>query len=455
MAALSVVHRAALAQLVDAVPDGALRQLTLMVAGMSGERARGLETVLDEAALDRARRARAMAALTPLFRPRSDGVAAMTFPAGVLTRLWRIASQGQTAFLPLLDDDDDRQLPRISALSVRIFQAAAAAVRDQPDAVWPRGKGDPAAREAALVELAHCCDLGALLQRALPSLQAWVGRPGADQLAELRLLIRDSASMAPDGAKRLLDVLFAHLDDAALILRLVVHASGAAQHESFLRESELAVFVERLLDAIEVRLVRTTRFQPDQPLDGLTADLQWMAETLTELDTTLNLQPDSVWGRRTHDARRRVSDKLTVLLNGVEKSVDRALPMERVRTAGRMTRAAPDLGAPLDPAVRANAERAMALVAALRHLAGPFACEARRWELVEALKARLVDYADLTLEEINAGDVADEPAALDRVNLTARFLMQIEARPEARAVRRRVAVAGEPPVHAKASPTAI
>ena len=120
-----------------------------------------------------------------------------------------------------------------------------------------------------------------------------------------------------------------------------------------------------------------------------------------------------------------------------------------------MARAAPDLSVPIEPAVRATAERAMALVAALRHLAGPFACEARRWELVEALKARLVEYADLTLEEVNAGDVADEAAALDRVNLTASLLMQIEARPEARAVRRRVAVAGAPPVHAKASPTAV
>ena len=453
MAELSVEHRIALTHLLDAVPDRMLRQLMLMVAGMSGDRARAFEVLLDEVTIDRRRRTRAFATLAPLFQTRADGVDAISFPAAVFGRLWRIASANQADMLPLLDDHDDRQATRVSAVCVRICQAAASAVRDQPDLVWPLRGGNPAERDAALTELAQCCDLGALMQRALPALPAWVGRPTDNQLAELRLLVRDSAEMAPDGARRLLDILFAHLADASLILRLVVHASDAARRESFLRESELAIFVERLLKAVEVRVARTRAFTPGQPLEGLKADLAWMAETLTELDATLNLQPDSVWGKQTHDARRLVSEKLTGILVGVDRAIDRVLPMERVQTAGRMTRAMPLLTAAIDPGARETAEGIIAVVGAVRTLAGAFGCEARRHDVTEALKLRLVDYADLALEEINAGDIPNEEIALARVTLAAKFLERIDAAQEARAVRRRVAVAGGPPVLNRASST--
>lgn len=455
MAEFSVAHRAALTQLLDAVPDRMLRQLMLMIAGMSGDRARTFEILLDETALDRRRQTRAFAALAPLFQMRPDGVAATTFPPAVLTRLWRIASASQTDVLSLLDDQDERQTARVSAVCVRIFQAAASAVRDQPDLVWPPRGGDPGTRDAALMELARCCDLGALVQRALPTLPAWIGRPSENELAELRLLVRDSTEMAPDGARRLLDILFAHLADASLILRLVIHASGVAQRESFLRHSELAIFVERLLNAIELRVARTQAFKPGQSLDGLKADLAWMAETLTELDATLNLQPDSGWGKQTHDARRRVGEKLTGILVGVERSIDRVLPMERVQTVGRMTRSMPVLTAPIEAAPREAAEGVIAVVGAIRKLAGAFGCEARRHDVSQAVKLRLIDYADLALEDINAGDVVDEEIALARVMLAAKFLERIEAAPEARAVRRRVAVAGGPPVLNRGSPATV
>ena len=455
MAGLSVAHRIALTHLLDAVPDRMLRQLSLMAAGMSGDKARAFEVLITEAGVDRVRRGRALATLEPLFQQRADGVEATTFPPGVFGRLWRMASAEQIDMLPLLDERDDRKAGQVSAVCTRICQAAATAVRDQPDLLWPPREGeDREARDDALEELARCCDLGALMQRALPALPAWVGRPNENQLAELRILIRDSASMAPDGARRLLDILFAHLADASLILRLVVHASDAAQHESFLRQSELAVFVERLLDAVEIRTERTQAFRPGQPLDGLKADLAWMAETLGELDTTLNLQPDSVWGKRTHDARRRVSDVLTSVLVSAERAVDRALPMERVQTAGRMTRSMPMLSRPVDPDIRKTAEDILTVIGAIRTLAGAFGCEARRHEVTDALKLRLIDYADLALEEINAGDVGDEDVALARVMMAAGFLERIEAGPEARAVRRRAAVAGGPPVLARPSAAA-
>ena len=84
------------------------------------------------------------------------------------------------------------------------------------------------------------------------------------------------------------------------------------------------------------------------------------------------------------------------------------------------------------------------MVGLVRNLAGPFGCEAQRSTLVQNLTVQLSSYADLILEDVNSGDAPDEAAAVDRAAMVAGFLEQISALTEARAVRRRTAVAGGP-----------
>lgn len=445
MAELSVAHRAALAQVIERVPDRTLSQLGLAAAGMPGERARTLESMLVDEIQDRRRRARAMACLAPMFRPRPDGVASTTFPAAVLPRLWKIASASEPALLPLLDSDDDRELAQVAVVCGRICVAAAAALRDRPEIVWPEGADKPEVRQAGLTELASCCDLGPLVSRSLPSLKTWVGRPDENDLAELRLLVRDSAAIAPEGAQRLLEILFSHLTDAALILRLMVHSSTAAVQEAFLSESELAVFVDRLIVAVDTRVARISTVRPGaggDPMARLKADVAWVAGVLAELDSTIHLHPGSAWGKRARDARMRISQTLSGLLGAAEKAVDRALPLERVKIAGRMTRLAPKLDDPLDTEARDQAAGALALLGAIRASAQVFGCESRRIQVVQGLTTQLTSYADLALEAVNAGEVIDEASGLERIEICARFLDLIEAKDAARTVRRRGAVAG-------------
>jgi hypothetical protein len=443
MAELSVAHRLALGQLIAGVPDRTLRQLTLAVSGMPGDKARDLELMLAGEGVDRVRRARGFAALTPLFQPRSDGVEATTFPAAVLPRLWKIAAAREPYLLPILDEDDDRQAARIASVCGRLYASAAAAVRDQPDAVWPADL-ESATREQGLHDLACCCDFGGTVHRALPSLGAWIGRPDGDQIAELRLLIRDASALTSDGARRVLEILFAHLADAALILRLVAHSSNAGAREVFLSKSELAIFVERLIAAVESRGRRVTAFQPGDPVGGLQADLVWCADVLQELDATVHLDRDGGWGKALRDARIRIGKRLGELLSGVPRVVDRTAPMHKVQTAGRMTRSAPRLDAAIEPSVVQAAKDAMAIVALVRNVAAPFGCEAQRTALVQTLTVQLAGYGDLVIEEVNAGDAPDERLALERARMSAGFLEQIGAVTEARAVRRRAAVAGGP-----------
>ncbi len=442
MDGLSVAHRAALTALLARCPESALRAVAAAVAPMAGGRAAELRMILAGEVRDRARCARVLAPIAPMFRPRADGIAALTFPPHVLPRLWRAAREGEPNLLARLDGDD----PSAPAVADRFCQAAAAAVRDQPDLVWPPG-GDEAARRTGLIDLAACLDLAHLARRGLPSLDIWLKRPDGDQIAELRLLLKDCAGVHADGAQRVLEILFAHLADAVLILRILTRTSLAAGREGFLSESELAGFVDRLIAGVNVHARKIEAFKPGADLDrvdAVIADLNWCASVLGELDVTLTLNPQSAWGKSVRDARVAIARRLTGMLRAADKAVDEALPLEKVQLAGRMTRNAPRLSAPVDGPNVDAALSLLKLVGSSRGPASTFGCEADRKTLVEALIDRLSAYADQTLRMINDGEAEDEAHALGLIELAALCLDHIDAVDPARTVRRRAAVAGGP-----------
>ena len=443
MSGLTVAHRAALAVLLGRCPDVMLRTVSAAVAPLPGGKAAELRFMLADEVRDRQRRSRVLAPVVPMFQARADGVAAMTFPQHVLPRLWKAAVAREPELLDRLDGDE----PQFIAVADRICQAAATAVRDQPDLVWPPG-GDESVRQTGLADLAACLDLAHLARRGLPSLEVWLKRPDGDQIAELRLLLKDCAGVHADGAQRVLEMLFAHLADAVLILRVVIQTSLAAGREGFLSESELAGFVDRLIVGVDARAQRIEAFKPGVDLERVElviTDFNWCAGVLGELDVTLTLNPQSVWGKSVRDARVAIARRLSSLLRSADKAMDEALPLERVQLAGRMTRKLPRLSAPVDGPTVEAALSLLKLVGSARGPASTFGCEADRKTLVDALTVRLSDYADQTLRLINDGETEDEAHALRLVELSALCLDHIDADDPARTVRRRAAVAGAPP----------
>lgn len=442
MSGLSTAHSTALAAMIERCPDPMLATLSRAVSAMPGERAAALTVMLAEETRDRVRRAMVLAPVVPMFRVRPDGVAAMIFPAGVMPRLWKAASGREPHLLSRLDTDGLEAL----AVADRICVAAAAQVRDHPDLIWPPAFSVSAEeRRQGLSDLAACLDLAHLARRGLPSLEIWLKRPDGDQVAELRLLLKDCAAVADDGAQRVLEMLFAHLEDAVLILRIVIQTSGAAGRESFLSASELAGFVDRLIAGVNDRAARVDRFRADGDpavAKAVIADLGWCAGVMAELDVSLQLQPDSAWGRSVRDGRVSIARQLGALLRTADKAVDAALPMTKVQISGRMTRKAPQLTAPCDGPVVGAAMTLMRLVGAVRGPASVFGCEADRRQLVEGLTDRLSGWADQAVGMINDGEAENEAHALALVEMTARMLDLIDARDAARTVRRRAAVAG-------------
>jgi len=447
MAGLTDAHKVALAAMLERCPDAMLKTVAAAVAPLPGDRAAELRIMLAEEQRDRTRRQFVMAPLIRMFRARPDKVEAMTFPAPVLARLWKAASIREPELLSRLDGDE----PSV-AVADRICLAAAAAVRDQPGLIWP-GEDNPA-RLAALGDLAACLDLVHMARRGLPSLEVWLKRPDGDQIAELRLLLKDCAGIRLDGAQRVLEILFSNLDDAVLILRILTQTSCAVDQEDFLSASELAGFVDRLITGVDLRAARIAAFKPAADIARVAdviADLTWCASVLGELDVTLTLNPQSPWGKSVRDGRVAIAGRLSALLRAADKAVDQALPMERVQTAGRMTRKAPQLDAPIGGDTILAARSLLRLVGSVRGPASTFGCEAERKTLVEALTARLSDYADQVLRMVNEGEAADEAHAMKLIAFVAQCLDLIAAADAARTVRRRAAVAGSPPEGREAS----
>lgn len=438
MSGLSTAHSVALAALLARCSEAMLKSVSNTVAGLPGEKAIDMRRMLAEEMADRRRRALAFAPILPMFRARADGIPATTFPAEVLPRLWKAASGREPQLLPRLDEDEGGRV----IVANRICQAAASIVRDQPELVWPAGLR-PEARDRGLEDLAICLDLSHLARRALPLIEVWLKRPDGDQLAELRLMVKDCAEIHADGAWRLVEILFAHLEDSVLVLRILTRTSGAADQVGFLSVSEMGDFVERLLDGVSQRVDRLTAWAADGgqgDIAPVMADLDWCANVLAELDVTLTLEPDSPWGISVRESRLTVATWMSRLYRKAAKAVDAALPLVRVQMSGRMTRMAPDLAAPARGDAAEKAFALMKLVGVTRRAAATFGAEGDRKTLIDEMVERLTSYADQILSSINE-EGADRTHGLALISVAARYLELIEARDAARTVRRRAAAA--------------
>ncbi len=135
---------------------------------------------------------------------------------------------------------------------------------------------------------------------------------------------------------------------------------------------------------------------------------------------------------------------MTALLRPCERLVDKALPLERVRIAGQMTRDQPRLSAPLDGPEVVEARATMVLFKAVHKTAQAIGCGGLRAQIAEALTTRILTYADDLIATLNAGEAEDEAHVRALAGLAAEFLGLARDEDAARTVRRRVAVAGPP-----------
>jgi len=442
MGALTPAHVAALAALIDRCPDAVLLRLMRLVPQIGGPKAVELARMMEGEARNRRRRALALAPLLPLFLPREDGVEGLTFPKEVLARMWAASTVGSESLLPLLDEQD----AGADQVADRLCRAAAGIVRDAPHTVWPPDL-TPGAREAGLSELAACLDLAPLARIGARQLPDWLHAQGGDETA-LRLLLKDAAAVAPDGAARMIEILFAHLADAPEILRIITRTSRAASREDFLEGSELADFVARIVRAVQARTDAAAAFDPaggSAAVEATLGDLRWSSDALTQLDICLERDADGEWSRQIKAARQGLTDRIGRWIKTADKSIRAVAPRKKSRLGGRAGRQVADVELAVEGVQQDTARAWAGLLAALRGPAAVFGCEGDRKSCVESLITELTDWADEAIHAVNGGDVVDEDAALKRIAEVADLLAALDATDAARTVRRRLAVAGAEP----------
>lgn len=435
MPALSQARRSALLGVVQACPDAVLGGLTAAVGALPGDGAVELAAMLDHEGASRRRRSVAFAPLLPMFRPRADETPSLSFPPSVLGALWRRVEREEPVLAAFIDTGGADG----STAADRLCARAAGLLRDDPRDVWPGGghPGDP-----RVAELAGCFDLAHLARVGVSALPAWLDRPDPEQLASLRLLIRDAEAVSEAGGRRLVDILFAHAPEAGRMLRVVTRTSKLADQQGVLSQSDMGVFVERLLQAIQARVERiggaSRRFGADN-VAQITCDILWCADVLAELDLALQLKPDTAWGQSARLSRVAVSGAASSLLQSAASAVHAALPQHKRTIVGRMKRLAPWLDAPPDGEAMTLAAELLPAIAGLRSAAGVLGYEAERARIGHELSDYLSTWANEALDEINDGEATNADGALRLVGSAARFLTELGALDAARAVRRRAA----------------
>jgi hypothetical protein len=264
-----------------------------------------------------------------------------------------------------------------------------------------------------------------------------------DRTAALKIALRDASAAMPDGAPRLLELFQAHLPEPQLLLRIISVATDRAS-DRYLAESELAVFGDRLLEDVERRVEQVRTFEPARitaEARNLGEDVTRACSVLAEFDRSFEITRDGPWGRRVTGARRKLAANVEARLRDIEQAMARALPTQRVRTAGRMTRSAPCLDHSPDASAVAQAQGLFAFLEATRAAAQVGGYGALRAQIVEKLRERLSDYVDEVLHELPSRAAADQARGQAFLELAAEFLERADDPKSAQLVRRRAAAA--------------
>ena len=422
-----------MAGMLGVIPDHALSAVLAVIRTAPGQKAREVESLAYNEIDNRRCRQQALGALTPLFRRRTDDLPSLTFPPAILPRLWRAAADRDPEALELVDRMEEDQASFRALGRMRILTAASAALEQEPEAVLGAGF-DP----QVLAELMACVAMGNLAHNAVRGLEAWAARPDPEQAAEFRLALKDASAVDPEGLRRLMDILVAHLDQPAPVVSLVFNAAAVSGGEARLHTSELALFIERAFVALGALETRILAWRPGEAPKTLADDMNAAATLLGALEAAAAGQAEGDWTPRVSACRHRIASMAEDRLKAVPRAVGRLLPARTAMIAGKSTRRGADLSVTIDAGSLAQAAGLVDFVVAVRSAAARFGCEGQRQALIEGLVTDVSTHVDQALEAVRAGEAKDPATALADLQSVIALLDRLKV-PEAGALARRVA----------------
>lgn len=405
MVALSDEKRQIVQSVIEAAPDAAVRSLerALASAGSGDGLLNGVRALVEIEASDRAVRNIILSPIAPLCQVREGD--ALSFPAQTKARLWRALK----VIEPDLVDDaiarcntwDRESLP--PAPFDALCAAAARAIRARAPAF------EALASAADADELLACLDLAPLVRVGAMRLDSWLNNMTVERQAAARLAYKDAGAVAPDAGPRFFEMLSAQMAQPHLILR-VISAVMDKPGERYLASSELAFFGDRAMASIQTGIDRLAAVDPAAESQAASAAagraVSQVLGAIGDFEQAVTLTKDGRWGKAVTQQKQRLAKLVEKRLNGMDKLVLSALPMDMPRFPGK-GRGAPQLHTDPDPAAVERAAAALAFCDEIRLASGHGGFGAARTKALETINERLDHYVEDILTSLRDPETGD------------------------------------------------
>lgn len=434
--------------LITAAPDGAVRDLEATLASGSDrhDTMRMIQGIVAAEALDRRARNATFRPIVPLCGPGRASLGGVMFPAAALGALWRglKLDAGRNVAMALAAADPRHFEPPSNEIYDQLCAEAAAGLRARANDGYAAAAAslDKAASGGA-EQFAAYLDLVPVARTALDRMHEWLGRLNEERIAAARLAFRDAVAIADDAGPRLLEILYAHLEEPWAVLRLI---SAVMQRpgDRFVASSELSVFGDRLLDDIDLLLKRVSTFDADRGREGgreAGAAVRTAALEILEFDESMDLSPEGPWGARLVRQRKALVQAVEGRLKSVEAEVAAALPLQSSGFRHKGLRGHPRLTSDPDPRQVQRALGFLSFLVEVRNAGERMGFGSLWTKTNEQVQARLDTYIEDLLEKLRSGEGADLDRVRTYLDVAADFMGVVGDDRAAQIVRRRVAAA--------------
>jgi hypothetical protein len=179
--------------------------------------------------------------------------------------------------------------------------------------------------------------------------------------------------------------------------------------ERYLAASELAFFGDRAMASIVAQIERLSAFDPgtaDTRSAGAAAGraVSQVLGAIEGFEQAVNLSKDARWGKSVAQQKQRLAKFAEQRLNGMDKLLLAALPMDTKFGKGR---GSPKFDADPDPAAVERAAAALAFCGEISLAAGRGGFGAARTKALEAVNERLDHYAEDILTSLRDDETGD------------------------------------------------
>jgi hypothetical protein len=449
MPGLSEAQLGSVRLLIQTAPDTAIRDLeaTLSSGSERHETMRMIQQMVTDEAADRRARNAVFSPLVALCGPKRETLRCLRFPGATIAQLWRGLKEAepaavQAATLAADQIQDPEGQPAAALDEASRLAAEGLRARSHPGYAAAAATLDNAMPQGAEL-FASYLDLVPVSRAALSRTHEWLGRLNDERIAAAKLTFKDATDVGEDAGPRLLEVVFAHLEEPWAILRMVsavMHRPG----DRYVANSELASFGDRLMDDIDDRLAVVSAFNTDGGVDaGMLAGraVRIAALVIQEFDECVELSPEGPWGSRLTRQKRALAAAVEARLKGAEADVAAALPVQS-GYKHRGTRGQPKLNGEPDWRMVNRARAVLTLMHEVRGSAERLGFGALWNKCAEQVQLRLDGYIEDLLEKLRS---AEEDDNLERVrtflDIAAEFMGLASDDKAAQIVRRRVAAA--------------